>query len=254
MHLVNQNIRYLRKKENLTQEAFAAEFDIKRSKLGAYEEGRAKPNYELLQELSRWSNYSIDELVTKDLSKYTKTGGAPGSTKILAITVDKEGNENIELVPQKAAAGYMTGYEDPGYLEELPRFNLPNLPVGTYRAFEIKGHSMLPVQPGTIVICEYEDDPSYVKSGQCYIILSKHEGIVYKRVFKQEDNPQQLLLRSDNTEYEPYTIGLDEVLELWKAKYLISAVDSQESQPSIDDMAKMMAQLKSEIDNLKNSN
>lgn len=254
MHLVNRNIRYLRKKAGLTQEAFAGEFDIKRSKLGAYEEGRAKPNYELLEQLARWSAFSIDELVTKDLSKYSKSGGAAGSTKVLAITVGEDGNENIELVPQKAAAGYLNGYEDPSYLEELPRFRLPNLPIGTYRAFEIKGDSMLPIQPGSIVICEYEDNPDYIKSGQCYIILSKHEGIVFKRVFTNEEQPGILLLRSDNATYEPYTMGLDEILEIWKAKYLISQLDMQTPQPSIDDMARMMQELKSEVERMKSRN
>jgi phage repressor protein C with HTH and peptisase S24 domain len=173
---------------------------------------------------------------------------------VLAITVGEDGNENIELVPQKAAAGYLNGYEDPSYLEELPRFRLPNLPVGTYRAFEIKGDSMLPVQPGSIVICEYEDNPNYIKSGHAYIILSRHDGVVYKRVFVNPDQPEALLLRSDNPSYEPYSISLDEVLEVWKAKYLISKLDQDVAQPSIDDMARMMQELRSEVDRLKQKN
>ena len=56
------------------------------------------------------------------------------SVKVLSITVDKQDRENIELVPQKAAAGYLNGYADPEYLEDLPKFQIPTLNgTGTYR-------------------------------------------------------------------------------------------------------------------------
>ena len=43
MVAVNENIRFLRKKINLTQQQFADLIGIKRSLVGAYEEGRAEP-------------------------------------------------------------------------------------------------------------------------------------------------------------------------------------------------------------------
>ena len=60
---------------------------------------------------------------------------------------DEEDRENIELIPQKASAGYLNGYADPEYIREQPRFRLPFLPSNaTYRAFEISGDSMLPIK------------------------------------------------------------------------------------------------------------
>jgi len=46
---LNENIRTLRKKLQLTQDEFAQKLGIKRSLVGAYEEGRAEPRAELLQ-------------------------------------------------------------------------------------------------------------------------------------------------------------------------------------------------------------
>ena len=40
---LNENIRYLRKKMGWTQDKFSKKIGIKRSLVGAYEEGRADP-------------------------------------------------------------------------------------------------------------------------------------------------------------------------------------------------------------------
>ena len=40
---INENIRYLRKKKGWTQEKFSSKIGIKRSLVGAYEEGRSDP-------------------------------------------------------------------------------------------------------------------------------------------------------------------------------------------------------------------
>ncbi len=41
--MVSENIKFLRKKNGWTQEQFSKKIGIKRSLLGAYEEGRADP-------------------------------------------------------------------------------------------------------------------------------------------------------------------------------------------------------------------
>src|SRR6185369_15226233 len=151
-----------------------------------------------------------------------KTDLTGKNLRVLAITVDDENKENIEMIPAKAAAGYLTGYADPEYIQELNKFRLPFLPVGTYRAFEIKGDSMLPVQPGSVIVGEYVDNWKQIKDGHTYIVLSKHDGIVFKRLFNQIEENGTLILRSDNTSYPAYSIKVDEVLEVWKAVLNIS--------------------------------
>src|SRR5690606_5504548 len=132
MSIVSQNLKYLRRRSGLTQEQMAEKIGIKRSLLGAYEEGRADPRLNNLLKISEIFGIAVDNLIGIDLTQNSptdalpkKTGGAP---KVLAITVDNQDNENIEIVPQKAAAGYLNGYADPEYIEELPKFQLPVLP------------------------------------------------------------------------------------------------------------------------------
>ena len=128
MKMINNNIRYLRKKHGYTQAQFAEKINIKRSLVGAYEEGRADPPLNNLINISEVFNVDVDTLITKDIANLPNSGSTKERLKVLAITVDKQDNENIELVPQKAAAGYLNGYADTEYIQELPRFQLPNLP------------------------------------------------------------------------------------------------------------------------------
>src|SRR5690606_681388 len=123
----------------------------------------------------------------------------------------------------KAAAGYLNGYSDPEYIEELPKFQLPVLPKNaTYRAFEINGDSMLPLQSGTIVIGKYVESARDIKNGKTYVLVTQKEGVVYKRVFNYLEENGKLFLVSDNTQYSPYEISGEEVLELWEARAYIS--------------------------------
>ena len=69
MSTVNQNMKYLRKLRGWTQEEFAQKIGIKRSLLGAYEEERAEPNYEVLETVSDIFKVTIDDLLRKDLSE-----------------------------------------------------------------------------------------------------------------------------------------------------------------------------------------
>ena len=52
MKNLQKNIRHLRKEKGMTQQEFADFLGITRSALGAYEEGRARPGFELLEKLS----------------------------------------------------------------------------------------------------------------------------------------------------------------------------------------------------------
>lgn len=235
--MVDRNLKILRKKLGYTQAQLAEKLGVKRSLIGAYEEGRAEPKLSTLVNMARLFDISLDQLITADLSQDqpqakapaqpvlvpAKTG-KPGNFRVLAITVDKENNEYIELVPHKASAGYLNGYADPEFIEELPRFRLPMLnTVGTHRAFEIKGDSMLPIASGTVIIGRYIEDWSEIKDGTPCIVVSQNEGVVFKRVYNKIHNSASLRLHSDNPVFDPYEVPVEEVNEIWEAKAFISS-------------------------------
>ncbi|MCV9386592.1 XRE family transcriptional regulator [Reichenbachiella ulvae] len=257
---LNENIKYLRKKFGYTQETFAQAIGIKRSLVGAYEEGRADPRLHNLLGMSELFNVSVDTLISKDVSELSEEElyiSSNDQAKILSITVDSQDRENIELIPQKASAGYLNGYADPGYIENLPKFRLPMLPGNaTYRAFEISGDSMLPLQPGTIIIGQYVENVNDIKNGKTYVLLSKEEGIVYKRVFNYVDENGMLFLVSDNKSYSPYQVEAKSIIEVWESKAFISIdfpdpTGSPSGDMNISELTAIVANLQNEIVKLK---
>ncbi len=254
MSIISSNIKFLRKKKGLTQQSFADQVGIKRSLVGAYEEERAEPKYELLKVIASFFDVSIDDFIKQKIDD--KWQPAPkGNLRILSISVDKEDNENIELVPLKASAGYLNGYADPEYVAQLPKFYLPMFKQGTYRAFEIKGDSMLPLVSGTIIIGEYVENWADVKGGETYVIISKSDGVVYKRVGGKFRENKKLKLISDNPVYEPYEINAEDVLEIWKAKgYISTQLPLPTPEPTMESLTTMMAQMQRSISNLQQKN
>jgi transcriptional regulator with XRE-family HTH domain len=257
MSKISSNIKYLRKKKGLTQQQFADQVGIKRSLVGAYEEERAEPKYELLKTLALFFDVSIDDFINETINEkwVPKPKGNPANLRVLSISVDKDDNENIELVPLKASAGYLNGYADTEYVAHLPKLYLPMFKQGTYRAFEIKGDSMLPLQSGTIIIGEYEENWADVKAGETYVIISKNDGIVYKRAGNKFKENKKLKLISDNPVYEPYEINGEDVLEIWKAKaYISTHMPLPTPEPTMESLTSMMAQMQRSIANLQSNN
>lgn len=250
MSIIANNLKYLRKKKGLTQQQFADELGIKRASVGAYEEGRAEPRYELLNKIAMFYNLSMDELVKEEINETWKPGtrGGASNLRVLSVTVDHDDRENIELVPIKASAGYLNGYADPEYVAELPRFSLPFFKQGTYRAFEIKGDSMLPLPSGSIVVAEYVEDWHDIKPGQTYVIVSISEGVVYKRIGQKYKEEKGLLLVSDNKIYDPYWITAQDIVEVWRAKAFISTELPEPSpEPTIESLTSMITQMQKTI-------
>lgn len=245
METVNRNLRFLRSKEGLTQREFAERLGLKQATLGAYEEGRATPPLNCLTDVSRTFKVSLDNLINADLAnlpeKLWRVSGKPRK-EVLAITVDAHNKENVELVTQKASAGYLSGFQDPEFVKDLPKISMPVLPRNrTYRAFEIQGDSMLPVQPGSIIFAEYAEDFNAIKNGKLYVLVTRHDGIVFKRVFNFAGEEKKLLLVSDNRLYEPYSVDIADILEVWSAKAFFSNHFPDAEGPSPSPMLEQLA-------------
>jgi len=131
---------------------------------------------------------SLDELLLKDLAA-TKNGGSYIDKRRMMKLQSQ--TQDIQFVPVKAAAGYLAGYADPEFLDELNTFTLPMLAPGHYRAFEIVGDSMLPTPSGSVIVGEKVEDMEELKANNTYIVISRQEGIVYKRVMKKQPAKKQ---------------------------------------------------------------
>lgn len=261
MSYLNQNIKFLRRQKEFTQADLAERIGVKRSLIGAYEEERAEPKIETIQKLAYLFELTLDQIINHDLSQGyddTKVDAKGKTLRILPIVVDQSDQEQISIVPVSARAGYTHGYADPDFIRELPRFNLPLnelSPEKTYRLFQIEGDSMLPIPDGSYIICEYVENWESIKNGSSYILITRSQGIVYKRVYLESNG--RMLLKSDNILYKPFYIQTDELTEAWKGLAYISFnfPDLEERTGSdMHQLSSLVMRLKEDVDKLKKQN
>jgi phage repressor protein C with HTH and peptisase S24 domain len=188
---------------------------------------------------------TLDDLLRKDVSD-TKTNYI-ARRRAQKMT---NGRTDIPFVPVKAAAGYLAGYADPEFLDELNTFTLPMLSGGDYRAFEIVGDSMMPTPSGSVIVGERVHSAEDIKSNNTYIVVSKTEGIVYKRVMKNNRQKNKFTLVSDNPAYQPYTISTEDVIELWQAQMVLSKANTQQRW-DVGQLASLVNNLQEQVSVLK---
>lgn len=224
--MLGQNIKYLRNKNKLSQQELSEKLSVPRSSLSDYEREHTQVGIDTLIKLSDIFDVRIDDMVRTNLSHRELEIIRNKDMKVLAISVNADNNSNIELVETKAEAGYLESFADPEYIRDLPKIAFPNIPQGTYRGFEIHGDSMLPMESGSIVICAYLERLKDIKAGKTYVIISKTDGVVYKRV-KNDANTNKLMLISDKEAYLPYEINYTDIAEVWQYYAHLSFSDSK---------------------------
>ncbi len=230
----DSNIKFLRNRKKLTQDQLALALEIKRSTLNNYENGISGPSIQALVLLSDYFHVAIDTLLRVDLAKlresqlYELEHGQDvflkgSNLRVMATTVDRQNRDNIELVSEKAKAGYTNGFSDPEYISELPVFQLPFLSSERkYRTFQISGDSMLPIPDGAWVTGEFVADWNDIKTGGLYVVLTLNEGLVFKQLKNELAEQGHFQLISLNPEYKSYQLGVTEIREVWKFVHYIS--------------------------------
>jgi hypothetical protein len=94
------------------------------------------------------------------------------------------------------------------------------------------------------------EDLEEVRSNQTYIVVSRNEGIVYKRVLKNNKSKTKLTMVSDNTAYQPYHVNADDVLEVWKAQMVISKANTQQRW-DVNQLASLVSNLQDQVSVLR---
>lgn len=259
----HSNIKLLRKRRNKTQDDLAAILKMKRSTLSGYENQVAEPGIEVLLAFSSYFQIAVDTLLKTDLNTLSESQLRQlergddiflkgGNLRILASTVDSSNNENIELVNEKASAGYVHGFADPEYISELPVFKLPFLSSEKkYRTFQLKGDSMLPIPNKAFVTGEFVLDWKEIKTGEACVILTLDDGIVFKIVENKIREEGLLTLYSLNPIYEPFDVNVGSIKEIWKFVHFISQELPEPVLPE-NELVRTVASLKHEMNRISN--
>lgn len=252
MSKISFNIRHLRELKKLSQERLADELNITRARLGAYEEGRNEPPLEILLRLSDYFHISVDALLRGDLRKTDPSLLMNvGHNRILFPVITTADNQDqIEVVTAKVSAGYLNGYSDPEYIERLPSMKLPFRITGKHRSFPVKGDSMPPLKTGDYVIGRFVESLSEVQSGKTYVMLTREEGIVYKRLYRIK-NQRIFGLHSDNRSYAPYHVHFRDILEIWEFVCCLKTSDTPEEEISLESVMTFLRSMKVELESIR---
>lgn len=253
-------------RKNWSQEKMAEEVAITRSKLALLESGKTvNPPLKDLVNFSAIFGIGVDTLLKVDLEKLSElrireleSGNDAYATgtniRVLASTVDKDDQDNVELVPEKAKAGYRSGYCDPEWIAELPRYSIPGLSrQSKYRIFPISGDSMLPYPDGCHIVGEYMEDWTTIKDKTLCILILKSgvANFVFKQIENRIKQKKKLLAKSLNLLYDPYEIPVEDVIEVWRYKaHIASTMEMPPQEISSVHLLQMMQEMKLELSKL----
>lgn len=253
-----KNLRYLRKQRNMNQREAATDIGFNQSTYNNYETGKSKPGLDDLLTIINYFDITASQLLESDLEYSGQTGNlseiagrlknrslgkvnsklsgnlnaekqplstsepdAPVYHRLpQVVTIDSSGNENVVMVPVRARAGYLNGYADPQFIEKLPAYRLPGLNNGSYRIFEVEGVSMYPtLHDKDLVIGQYVEQWRDIRDDRVYVVVTKNDGLVVKRVINRLLKDRKLILKSDNYKdrdmFPPLVCDPENIVEIW---------------------------------------
>ena len=76
---------------------------------------------------------------------------------------------------------------------------------------------MLPLPSGTWVLCEFMETLGQLGGGRPYVLSTKDDGLLFKRVENRLDREGDFLLVSNNPAFDSYAYPPEEIREAWRA-------------------------------------
>ncbi|MCI2229548.1 helix-turn-helix domain-containing protein [Polaribacter sp. MSW13] len=184
---------------------------------------RMNVSIDVIAQFSKEFGFSLEWLINGQGDMKSNTPEPPKieSKTPQVITIDKNNEDNIVLVPVKAQAGYLNGYADPKFIEKLPTYSLPNLRNGIFRMFQVAGFSMLPTlhHHSTVVGQFVENWIDDIKDNRIYVLVTKEHGVVVKRCLNRIEKYGTLYCKSDNRkEFPSFALETQFISEIWEVK------------------------------------
>ena len=210
----------------------ARDLDFLPQNLSDMKTGKRTVTIGLLERAIQYYDLNSEYIFRGDGPKILKPENRLSQLKILNIVTDSEGNERIVHVGKPAQAGYACHSKDTEYIEQLPSYTLPyhRFNTGTYRSFDVIGDSMSPtIEEGHKLICDFLEPAMWstsIKNAEVYVVVT-HNDIFVKRV--NNSLRRKVKLYSDNPDYDPILLDINEVKELWHVKFVIVKFDHFDS-------------------------
>ncbi|MAX78918.1 MAG: hypothetical protein CL843_01935 [Crocinitomicaceae bacterium] len=137
-----------------------------------------------------------------------------GNNEDLPLPENNESNERlIPLLPIDALAGFGGGDWSISNYDIQESYVVPDF-NGIDFMIRVKGSSMYPkYASGDIVACRKMNDDSFIQWNKVYVISTRDQGILVKRLKKSEVEDHYMVV-SDNENYDPFDIPKDQITGL----------------------------------------
>lgn len=230
-------IKSILRNRGITQEELAAHLKMTRVTLGSRLKHPVYPNTDEKLEIINYLEMTpkeIEELNSIPHGSFSSIGKSLAdrdkASELVEISPGRY-RVKVELVPIYAQAGYLSGFGDQEFLDDLPvhYFTTDRPAKGKYRAFETYGDSMdngdinEAIPSGTIIIGREVDRKYWTSKLHSHkwpnwIFVHKTEGIIVKQIADQDLKTGDIVLRSLNPNKEKYpdfTINLNDVNQIY---------------------------------------
>jgi SOS-response transcriptional repressor LexA len=245
-----RRFKKVREEQNYTQQSFAQLLDVGTT-TADIERGKTKVPGKAVMRLLELFNINPLWLYGRSFVQYIDLQGGEVGPKV--ISIDRDNEDTILLVNQKAAAGYPHNIQDVEWYQSLPAFNIP-LPQyrnATYRGFQVEGDSMLPnIRPSEWVLGKAVSSIAEASDGKIYIVVLK-DSVLVKKLQKITGSPEKVRLLSLNPSYLPIDVRVSEIQELWLVNSKLSfGVDEPSDSTLLRQLQQSMEELKGQINTL----
>lgn len=184
MSYIGKNIKKIRTVKRINQIDFAELFGLGRASVGSYEEGRAEPKIDTIIAIANHFGISIDLLLNKELTvnelyrfdifKPELHQGEVAEPKAAFQTAPIATSvAGIALISAAQVGEYVVQKGVHTFTAQQPQLQLPFLPKGNYRAFEVYENTVPGnFQQGDVVVGRKLTSKEKPKNGQYYMVLT----------------------------------------------------------------------------------
>jgi len=226
MSYVGKNIKKIRSIKKISQNAFSELFELSRTAVGSYEEGRAEPKIETIIQIANYFGVSIDVLLTKELTVNDLYHfDIFDINKIKRKDASATQKDGISFVSIEKRKDYFKHKGESSFISSLPTVSLPIAVNISLRAFEHEGDEMIyqeiGIHPHDILVCTpvKKEKSISLEKNEVYVFVL--EGSVLVQRFEAE-NKEVYWLSSDNVYYPKKEVKAMDVKELYKVVGIFS--------------------------------
>lgn len=224
-------LKKARKAKGLSQEAMAEKLGLSMRMYQRYEDGNF-PKYksENIRAIDKLLGTNLCDIIYDTNVPRESVIKEPNGNHYLNERLNNKNSDNPYLVPfvdLPALAGYVKAYDQIDYIHTLKRYPiLPDVdPHGAiWRYFQIDGDSMEPeFRHGDVILTSQvpKEDWNQFSNLYSYVIVTD-TNLWFKDVDRVGLDGKWILL-SQNEAYDPFTVNIQEVKQLWVMRRHVKA-------------------------------